>query len=134
VKPHSVFLRAQCVLPNDLNLIRNPFNEAWTLAEELTAPALDATIRRAGWHFMWIQGSYARNGFSRTQEVSIHRALEKALAEVPKYFNAAELDCLQVSTYPGFHIASATLHARQIQRHATLDVPSQEHPKAVVAG
>lgn len=114
-------------------LFRNPFNEAWTFAEELAASSLDATIRRAGWHFMWVQGPYARKGFARTQEEAIRRALKKALGKVPKYFNAAELDSLQVSSFPGFHIASVTLHARQIQRHTSLDIPIQGHSQVAAA-
>ncbi|MCU1312746.1 MAG: hypothetical protein JWM54_503 [Acidobacteriaceae bacterium] len=35
-------------------------------------------------------------------------------------FNAAELGLVKVTRYPGFHIARATLHTRQIQQHTSL--------------
>jgi hypothetical protein len=36
-------------------------------------------------------------------------------------FNAAELDSVHVKSFAGFHIARVTVHARQIQEHASLN-------------
>ena len=49
------------------------------LVDDLTAVALDAKIRNAGWHFMWMVGSCCRRGCGWTHEEAVHQALERAL-------------------------------------------------------
>ena len=54
VKPHSVFLRKNCILPDRLDPLTEPVGENWKLVEEITAPVLDTMIRQMGWHFLWV--------------------------------------------------------------------------------
>ncbi len=84
------------------------------------AAALDVDIRNAGWHFMWLVGTYSRLGAGRTVESAIGKAVALALNQVNGRFNAAELDSISVRKYPGFLVAKVTLHARHIQQAATL--------------
>ena len=42
-------------------------------------------------------------------------------------FNAAELGSVSVSKYPGFQVATVTLHARQIQKQASLSGSSRRN-------
>lgn len=130
---HSIFLRSGCILPDHLDLLREPFGESWTHIEEIESPAFDAMIRRAGWHFMWIQGPCSRRGFGLTEERAIHRALARALKSVARRFNAAEFDSLQITKCPGFYIANVTMEPRQIQQNTSLDVAYEGHPQAVPA-
>jgi hypothetical protein len=81
---------------------------------------LDVRVRKAGWHFMWLEDAYSRHGFGRTAESAISKAITLALNEVKVRFNAAELGSVSVSRYPGFQVAKVTLHARQIQQQASL--------------
>ena len=90
--------------------------------EEIPALVFDTMIRQAGWHFMWLQGACSRRGFGSTQEVATQRALVRALRGVSRRFNAAELDAVHISKYPGFQIANVTVQPRQIQRHASLSI------------
>jgi len=92
------------------------------LIEGFAAVALDARIRSAGWHFMWLVGSYSRWGFGSTREKAIRSALERALKITAKRFNSSELDSFQVKRFPGFHIAKVVLQPRQIQQQASLDL------------
>lgn len=118
--PHSVYLRGECCLPDQLYVPHESVGDDWAQVE-IAAPALDAMIRRAGWHFMWMHGSYSRKGFGRTPENATDRALTHALKRVARHFNAAELESAQVAKYPGFYIATVTLHPRQIQHYTALD-------------
>jgi hypothetical protein len=113
VKPHSVFLRKGCILSDRFNPLREPCGDNWTLVEEITAPVFDTMIRQAGWHFMWMQA--------------------RALKGVARRFNAAELDSVQVTKYPGFHVAKVTLQPRHIQQHTSLDIADERHAQAVPA-
>lgn len=116
MKPHSVFLRKGCVLPSRLDPVRIPFGDNWKLVEETTAPIFDAMIRQAGWHSIWMPGSCVRRGFGLTPENATDRALTRALNAVPRQFNAAELNSIFVARYPGFWVASVTLHSREVMQ------------------
>lgn len=88
---------------------------------ENAAPAqLDVAVRDAGWHFMWIESACSRLGWGRTDEAATRRAIVRALSQLKKRFNTAELSRVRVSRYPGFWIAKATLQMRHIQQDASL--------------
>jgi hypothetical protein len=47
------------------------------------------------------------------------KAMAFALKQTGGRFNAADLGVVNVTKYPGFNVARATLHTRQIQQHAS---------------
>jgi hypothetical protein len=61
-----MFLRSGCYLPDQLRLQQESVDDDWAQVTEIAAPALDAMIRHASWHFMWMLGSYSRKGTGRT--------------------------------------------------------------------
>jgi hypothetical protein len=130
---HSIFLRGGCTLPDRIDPPRESFSDNWAHVEKIEASAFDVMIRRAGWHFMWVQGSCSRRGYGSTEEKATHRALASALRGINKRFNAAEFDSLQISRFPGFYIANVTMEARQIQQNTSLDVANESHPLAIPA-
>jgi len=107
-------------LPDGLDLMQEKFDNIWSSAGDTTASALDLRIRNAGWHYMWLVGTYSRHGFGRTAKTAISKAITLALNEVKARFNAAELSSVSVSWYPGFQIAKVTIHTRQIQQQSFL--------------
>jgi hypothetical protein len=126
VKPHSVFLRKGCVLPGHLDPVRSPYGDKWKLVEEITASIFDTMIRQAGWHSMWMPGSCSRRGFGLTAAKATHRALTRGLNAVPRQFNAAELQSVYVSWYPGFCVASVTLHPREVMHSSMVEITPEE--------
>lgn len=118
---NTFFLRNGCILPSQFALRQEPFSKGWAAAMETVASDLDARIRSVGWHFMWLADSYSSRALGRTAETAIHRALVRTLPAVRARFNAAELDSVHVKSFAGFHIARVTVHARQIQEHASLN-------------
>jgi hypothetical protein len=130
---HSVFLRSGCALPGRVDPLREHFCDNWTHVEKIEASDFDVMIRRAGWHFMWVQGSCSRNGYALTEKSAIDRALARALRGINKRFNAAEFDSLRISRLPGFYIASVTMEARQIQQNTSLDIVDVSDPRAIPA-
>jgi hypothetical protein len=131
VKRHSVLLRKGCVLPDRLDPLREPFGDGWMLVEEITAPVFDTMIRQAGWHSIWMPGSCTRRGFGLTPENATHRALARALNAVPHQFNAAELDVVQVSNYPGFCVVNVTVHPREVQQSTSAELVQQGRSQSV---
>lgn len=121
MKQHTVFLREGCILPDRFNLHQQPFCEGWAEAVGPLVTELDASIRDAGWHFMWIESSHSSRALGRTPESAIHRALVHALEAMKGRFNAAELGSLKVTACLGFQMAKVTLHARHIQKQTSLD-------------
>jgi hypothetical protein len=134
VKPHSVFLRKECILPDRLDPLREPVGENWTLVEEITAPVFDTMIRQMGWHFLWVHRPCTRRGFGQTEEGAVQRALAHALKGVARRFNAAELISVQASKTLGIHMANVTLQPRQIQQFTWLEIAEDWHRVAVPIG
>jgi hypothetical protein len=115
-----MFLRTGCILPDGMGLIQKRFGENWLSVENATAVILDAKIRNAGWHFMFLHAAHSRLGIGRTAESATTNAMTLALKQTAGRFNAAELGLVKVTSFPGFYVARATLHTRQIQQHASL--------------
>jgi hypothetical protein len=122
MKSGAIFLRAGCTLPDGLDLRQEQFCETWVSVDDTLSTMLDAKIRTAGWHFMWLDDGYSCHGFGLTEASAITKAITRALGQVKSRFNAAELESTKVSKYPGFQIAKITLHARQIQQQAYLSL------------
>jgi hypothetical protein len=101
--------------------------------EEFPAQVFDSMIRHAGWHFMWLMGDCSRRGFGSTPEVATQRALVRALRGVSGLFNAAEIDAVHISKYPGFQIAKVTIQPRHIQQHASLSIADDRDPQSASA-
>lgn len=118
---NTVFLRTECILPEDIQLRQEELSADWKAVIGTLVTDLDNRIRRAGWHFMWMLNSHSSRCFGGTEDAAIHRALVHALRKVQLRFNAAELDDVQVTKYPYFRMAKVTLHARQIQKKALSD-------------
>ena len=118
---HSIFLRAGCTLPDNVDPFREAFCDDWAHVVRIDAATLDGMIRRAGWHFMWVSRSCSRRGYGWTEETATQRALDRALRGIARRFNAAEFDSLRVMRFLGFYIANATMEARQIQQNTSLD-------------
>jgi hypothetical protein len=133
VNLHTVFLREGCILPDRFDLCKEPFCIGWTVAKGILASELDACIRNAGWHFMWMTDSHSSRGLGRTPEIATHRAVVSALKEVKGRFNAAELGSIRFTNCLGLKMASVTLHVRHIQKHASLAMAVDSRLEEVLA-
>lgn len=120
MKPHAIFLRAECVLPDGLHLAQKQFCKTWMSIEDTTSAVLDEKVRAAGWHFMWLADTCFYSGVSRMATSAVNKAIIGALKRIQTRFNAAELDSIKISKYPGFQVAKITLHARHIQQQTSL--------------
>ena len=94
---------------------------------------MDAGIRKAGWHFMWMTDSQSSIGLGATAETAIRHAAINALRRVSGRFNAAELGSLKVANFMGARIARVTLQTRQIQKRSSLSLAAESRLQEVLA-
>jgi hypothetical protein len=120
-------------MPAHFGLAQRSYAENWMLVEEIDAPVLDTMIRHAGWHFMYLQGFCMRSGVGLTRDNAIHRALGRALKGLSVEFNAAELESVEVSTYPVFKIATVTVQPRHLQENTSLEMTVEDYPRTLSA-
>ena len=120
LRTSSVFLRADCLLPAELNLRQVPFDESWMTLEEAMPMDLARAVNDAGWHFMWIDADCSRSAWGLNDEAAVTRAIARALRHMRRRFNAAELGVIRVKRHLGFRIAKVTVHSRLIQQSALL--------------
>jgi hypothetical protein len=133
VKLHSILLRDRCVLPDRLDPLRTSVCDNWTIVEEIPTVVFDAMVRQAGWHFIWLRGASSRRGLGATQDDATQRGLIRALRGIPKRFNAAELDTVQVGKCLGIYLAKVTVQPRHIQQNSSLEPAYGKGPLAVSA-
>lgn len=120
MKLHTVFLRQECPLPAGLRLTKKQFDKGWTSAEDITSTALDWAVRRAGWHFIWVEMAASGMGCSRTESTAENHAIARGLCHIRSEFNGGELISMRASKYLGFWIVKVTMHAPQIQQETAL--------------
>jgi len=125
MKPHTMFLRTGCKLPNGLDLIQEQFCGTWMSVKDTMAATLDLKVRDAGWRFMWLVDVYAHFAVGRTATSAVDKAIAGALGRIKDRFNAAELDSVSVSKCLGFRLAKVSLYARQIQQQASLSLVNE---------
>ena len=70
---NTIFLRDECVLPSQFNLLQKPFSRGWAEAKGTVAIERDAAIRGVGWHLMWLADSYSSQALGRSAEAAIHQ-------------------------------------------------------------
>jgi hypothetical protein len=121
MKRHSMFLRKECELPPQFDLAQRQCADNWMLLDQIDAPVLETMIRHVGWHLLCLRESYSRSGVGLSGNEAVHEALARALKGVRMHFNAAELESIEVFSYPVFHIATITLQPRNIQQHTPLE-------------
>ena len=131
MKPHSIFLRKDCVLPEPLDPLTESVGENWACIEEITSSVFDTMIRQKGWHFMQVDRPCKRRGLGRTEKSAAKHALARALNGVGRRFNATELIDVQATKYPGFYVACVTVQPRQIQQYTWLEIAGDWHQLAV---
>lgn len=115
----SIFLRKGCRLPAGFGLRQERFNDGWMSAGDISSPGLDMALRGLGWRFLWIEKASTRFGFGRTDVAALSHATTRALERIGDRFNAAEVDSVRMSAFPGFRTARVTAHARQIQKQTS---------------
>lgn len=117
---HPLFLRFGIVLPDGCDVRGGESFGGWTSSEPIDAFEVDARVRAAGWHFMWLTHFSSRMAVGLTSETAIRKASLAALSGLNLQFNAAELISMTVRKLFGMHVVKVKIASRHIQECASL--------------
>jgi hypothetical protein len=119
VSSPAIFLRKRCLTPEGMSLRLTTVDSVWD-SVDMSEREFTTAIESHGWHCMWLTGRFSRVSVGRTAETATSKVMKAGLDALSTSFNAAEVDLLRVATYRGFSVARVTIHARHVQREATL--------------
>jgi len=124
----NMLLRARTELPEGLNLATDEFREGWNFLKTTNAERLEKKIHAHGWNFIKVRDESLRSGVGDTSQEAIASALRLALRRIGTYFNAAEVEHIELTQYPWFFLARVRVYPYCIQQSAALRVPDEaEH-------
>ena len=121
----NVFLRAQIELPAGLKLATEEFHEGWSVMRTGGAKRLRKRIETRGWKFISIAEGSLRSGVGETSKAAIASALKLALRRVSTYFNAVEVEHIELTQYPWFFLARLSVLPYRIQEEAVAPAPDE---------
>lgn len=116
----NVLLRTPIDLPVGLKLATEEFREGWNFVRSGDARRLEKRIQTRGWNFIKIADGELRSGVGETSQQAIASALKLALRRVSTYFNAVEVEHIELTQYPWFFLARVRVYPYRIQQGAVL--------------
>jgi hypothetical protein len=116
----NVLLRTPIDLPDGLKLATEEFREGWNFVRSGDARRLEKRIQTRGWNFIKIADGELRSGVGETSQAAIASALKLALRRVSTYFNAVEVEHIELTQYPWFFLARVRVYPYRIQQGAVL--------------
>jgi hypothetical protein len=131
IAEQNVLLRAQIELPEGMKLATEEFHEGWNIVRTGNARRLQEKIQTRGWNFIKVADGSLRSGVGDTSQEAISGALKLALRHVSPYFNAAEVERIELTQYPWFFLARVRVYPYRIQQDAVLVVAEEAEPMAI---
>ena len=121
----DMLLRTHTELPFGLNLAFNEFRDGWDFARSVNSRRLENKIAAQGWSVTRIADGSLRSGVGETSQEAISSALRLTLRRISAYFNAAEVDHIELTQYPWFFLARVRINPLRIQQGEALPVPEE---------
>ncbi len=111
----NLLLRSQGGLPEGLRLAKKDFCEGWCSVRTRNAKWLEREICAKGWSFDKIIEGLRGSAVGETSQEAIACALKLALRQVSEQFGAVEVQRIQLTQYPWFFLARASVSPIRIQ-------------------
>ena len=121
----NMLLRVRVELPAGLKLATEEFREGWNFVRSGDARRLEKKIQTRGWNFIKIADGLLKSGVGETSQEAIAGALKLALRHVNTYFNAVEVEHIELTQYPWFFLARVRVYPYRIQQGAVLPVSDE---------
>jgi hypothetical protein len=132
IAEQNLLLRERIELPASLRIATDAFREGWNFAT-VNAQQLSKTIRAREWNFIKIEGGAQASGVGETSQEAIASALRLALLRMSTYFNAVEVEYIELSQYPWFILARLRVCQYRIQQGPVLAVSDEFAPPAIAS-
>ena len=123
----NMLIRVQAELPAGLKLATEEFLEGWNFVCSEDARQLEKKIQARRWSFIKFADGLLKSGVGETSQEAIAGALKLTLRHVSTYFNAVEVEHIELTQYPWFFLARVRVYPYRIQQGAVLPV-SDEAP------
>jgi hypothetical protein len=123
----NMLLRVRVELPAGLKLATEEFREGWNFLRTGDARRLGEKVQACGWSFIKFADGLLKSGVGETSQEATAGALKLALRHVSTYFNAVEVQHIELTQYPWFFLARVRVYPYRIQQGAVLPV-SDEAP------
>jgi hypothetical protein len=78
-----------------------------------------------GWSFTRIADGSLKSGVGETSQDAVASALRLALRRISAYFNAVEVEHIELTQYPWFFLARVRVYPFRIQQGAALPIPEE---------
>jgi hypothetical protein len=121
----SILLRDQVELPDGLQFATKASCEGWFLVRTIDATQLEELIVSSGWTFARLGDRALRVGVGETVKDAVAGALRLALHRVANCLNAVEVEQIELTQYPWFHMARLGICTFRIQQSAVLPSADQ---------
>lgn len=132
ITEQNVLLRERAELPASLRIATDAFREGWNFAPAVNAQQLEINVQLHGWNFIRIADGLQACGVGETSQEAIASALRLALLRLSALFNAVEVEYIELTQYPWFHLARVRVCPFRIQRDAILPVSDKFLPAPIL--
>src|SRR5580704_19565899 len=112
----AFLVRADARLPVDLKLNPRKFREGWDSVPSSDARVLGNRVNRCQWQLVVDTEPLLKGGLGKTPRAAATSALNLALRQVSKSFNAARVEYLEVNKYPWFYLAKVAVYRHTIKQ------------------
>ena len=127
-----VFLiRINTQFPISLNLTPRKFRKGWESVPLREVRGLGNRAEMCGWQLVDGGKQLLKGGLGNTPEDATACALELALRQVSRSFNAATVEYLRVQKYPWFYLGTVAVYPQAIQQRPSA-IASRNDAAAVV--
>jgi hypothetical protein len=131
IAEQSILLREMIELPDAMKLTTEEFGEGWNLIRPTNARQLDKQITACGWSQINIADRLQHCGVGSTTQEALANALRLSLRHVGEFFNAAEVEKIELTQYPWFHLVRIQIYPSRIQESSTVPVPDHYEPAPI---
>jgi hypothetical protein len=128
IAERNMLLRKQIELPVGLRLATDEFREGWNFVQSADAKKLEKKVQSHGWNLLKIADGTQACGVGETSEEAVSSALRLALLRMSAYFNAVEIEYIELTQYPWFFLARVRVCQYRVQQSATQIVSDESIP------
>jgi hypothetical protein len=112
-----VFLiRIDTQLPVGLNLTPRKFRKGWESVPLSDVRGLGYRAEMCGWQLVSSGEELLKGGLGNTPDAATARALDLALRQVSRSFNAVRVEYIRVQNYPWFCLSTVAVYPQAIQQ------------------
>jgi len=112
-----VFLiRINTQFPISLNLTPRKFRKGWESVPLSDVRGLGYRAEMCGWQLVSSGEEVLKGGLGNTPDAATARALNLALRQVSRSFNAVRVEYIRVQKYPWFYLSTVAVYPQAIQQ------------------